>query len=208
MRRCWSNRAGTPYGAEVTSSPWPAAALIQTERLVLEPLRVDHAEEVAAALDDQGLHDFIGGHPATVDQLRERYTRLVVGHSADGSQGWCNWIARERRSSLVVGTVQATVQRERWGGVAQLAWMVAMPYQGRGYATESAAAMCDWLRDHGVDVLVAHVHPDHLASIGVARRLDLRPSDVVVDGEIRWTSEHAAGGHVLGARTRGAPGLR
>ena len=63
---------------------------------------------------------------------------------------------------------------------------VAMSYQGRGYATESAAAMSDWLLGNGVDVLVAHVHPEHRASIGVARRLGMAPTSVIVDGETRW----------------------
>ena len=32
--------------------------------------------------------------PPSLDQLRERYRRLVVGHSADGSQQWLNWVVR------------------------------------------------------------------------------------------------------------------
>jgi hypothetical protein len=41
------------------------------------------------------------------------------------------------------------------------------------------------LRDAGWTV-VAHVHPDHRASQGVARAAGLRPTDVVQDGEVRW----------------------
>jgi len=78
---------------------------------VLEPLRLDHAEEVGAALRDERLHGYIGGHPATLDQLRQRYGRLVTGSS------------------------------------------------------------------------------EHQASIGVARRLGMAPTTVMVDGETRWTSE-------------------
>ena len=170
----------------MTLSRWPAAAIIQTDRLVLEPLRLDHAEEVEAALDDERLHEYIGGHPVTLDQLRERYGRLVIGSSPDGMHGWCNWIARERASGLVVGTVQATLHGEPGCTTAEIAWVVAMPHQGQGYATESAAAMSDWLLRHGVDVLVAHVHPEHRASIGVARRLGMAPTGVIVDGETRW----------------------
>ncbi len=48
--------------------------------------------------------------------------------------------------------------------------------------------MAGWLRRHGVDVLVAHVHPSHEASIGVARHLGMTATDVLVDGEVRWTS--------------------
>jgi RimJ/RimL family protein N-acetyltransferase len=40
---------------------------------------------------------------------------------------------------------------------------------------------------HGVEALVAHVHPTHEASVRVARYLGLTPTDLVEDGEIRWT---------------------
>ena len=48
---------------------WPVAELIETDRLTLEPLRVGHAAELAPALDDVALHRYIGGRPASVDQL-------------------------------------------------------------------------------------------------------------------------------------------
>jgi RimJ/RimL family protein N-acetyltransferase len=172
----------------VTVPPWPSAATLRTERLELEPLRADHADELAVTLDDQQLHRYIGGQPATREQLRERYTRLVVGHSADHTQGWCNWIARDLSSGMAVGTVQATLLDERRRTVAQIAWVVGTRWQGQGYATEAASAMCDWLLAHGVDVLTAYVHPEHQASMGVARHLGLAPTDDIVDGEIRWTT--------------------
>ena len=73
------------------------------------------------------------------------------------------------------------------GTAADLAWVVAVPHQGRGYAREAALAVRDLLRDAGVARFSAHIHPDHVASAGVARALGLTPTDTVVDGEIRWT---------------------
>lgn len=35
-------------------------------------------------------------------------------------------------------------------------------------------------------MLVADIHPDHAASINLARALGLAPTDQVIDGEIRW----------------------
>ena len=66
---------------------------------------------MAALLDDAGLHEFIGGQPETLEQLRSRYARLVVGTSVDGEQGWLNWMVRDRRTGAAVGAVQATVRR-------------------------------------------------------------------------------------------------
>lgn len=176
------------YGCGMTSTNWPAAEAIETARLILEPLRVDHAAQMAPALDDERLHEFIGGQPATLEQLQERYGRQVVGRSADGTQGWCNWVVRHRGTGAVVGTVQATLHTERGRTAAEIAWVVAVPHQGQGYASEAAAGMAGWLARHGAEVLVAHVHPEHHASIGVARALGLSPTDVIVDGEIRWTT--------------------
>ena len=166
----------------------PGAPSLEGERLVLEPLRVAHADEMAGVLDDPALHTFTGGEPATPEQLRSRYAKQVVGHSADGCEQWLNWVARDRTSGAAVGYVQATVTEHDGQRSADVAWVVGVPHQGHGYASEAAKLMVGWLREQGVAAVTAHVHPDHPASNSVARRLGLRPTDTTVDGEVRWTS--------------------
>jgi RimJ/RimL family protein N-acetyltransferase len=168
---------------------WPIAEAIDTRRLTLEPLRPEHATELAPLLDDAELHHYIGGHPATPDELRQRYTLQAVGHSPDGREGWLNWIARDRASGAAVGTVQATLSRGSDGLAAELAWVIATGHQRRGYASEAAAGMARWLRQQGTHVLTAYVHPDHLASGRVAEHLGLAATAVLVDGETRWTTD-------------------
>ncbi|MEH1100998.1 GNAT family N-acetyltransferase [Micromonospora sp. CPCC 205561] len=167
---------------------WPVAEIIDTERLLLEPLRVGHAEELAPLLDDATLHEYTGGAPATPEQLRERYARQAAGRSPDGREGWLNWVVRHRETGDAVGTVQATVRLDGVRPVAELAWVVMAPHQGRGYAGEAAAGLVGWLAERGVSALVAHVHPDHRASTRVAERLGLRATDELVDGEVRWSA--------------------
>ena len=60
---------------QVGETPRLASVLevIETARLSLEPLRADHAAEMAPLLDDEALHRYIGGHPATQRELRDRY---------------------------------------------------------------------------------------------------------------------------------------
>ncbi len=48
------------------------ASSIATARLVLDPLRAEDADEMAQVLADPTLHEFIGGEPATRDELRAR----------------------------------------------------------------------------------------------------------------------------------------
>lgn len=164
----------------------PASPSLSSSRLLLEPLRVDHAEEMASLLDDPGLYTFIGGRPATREELRERYRRLVVGRSPDGSQGWLNWVVRRRDDGRAVGTAQATVAEEAGRLTAEVAWVIGSEHQHQGYAREAAQAMVMWLRQEGVETVVAHVHPQHDASMRVARAAGLAPTGVVVDDEVRW----------------------
>lgn len=162
--------------------------MLRSDRLFLEPLCADHAVELAPLLNDQTLHAFIGGEPATVSELESRYERQSVGHSADGSEGWLNWVVRRRDDGAAAGTVQATLHEEAGRLVADVAWVVVPAQQRRGFAREAAISMTGWLRDHGVRELIAHVHPDHAASQGVARALGLAPTDARLDGEVVWRS--------------------
>jgi len=167
------------------TAPWPRAATLTTRRLVLEPLRPGHARELAPVLDDRALHAFIGGAPASETELRARFIRQAAGESPDGTQGWLNWVARDRATNAPVGRVQATIS-DGDGRSAELAWVVATSRQGEGLATEAAGAAMDWLRDRGVTSFVAHIHPEHHASAGVARHLGLAATDVWHEGEVRW----------------------
>ena len=172
----------------VTPDSPGAVPVLETDRLVMEPLRVEHAEEMGPVLADEALHEFIGGRPESVDELRARYRRQARGVSDDGDEQWFNWVLRRRDTGVLAGTVQATVLREGDQVIAEVAWVVGIDHQGQGLAREAAVAMALWLRSQGATVLVAHVHPDHAASAGVARALGLRPTDIVEDNETRWES--------------------
>ncbi|MFJ6832027.1 GNAT family N-acetyltransferase [Streptomyces sp. NPDC091209] len=170
------NRPAEPVPGAVTE---PTAS---TARLGLLPLRVEHAEEMAEVLSDPALHAFIGGAPHTPRALRARYERLVAG-SPDPAVIWCNWVLRERTDGRLVGTVQTTVS----GEVAEVAWVVGTPWQGRGYAVEAARSLVRHVvRAFPVRTVVAHVHPAHHASATVAAAAGLTATDTVLDGEVRW----------------------
>lgn len=172
-------------GAEVS---WPTSHALSSARLDLEPLRVEHADEMAALLDDAALHVFTRGRPSTRAELHAQYRRQVLGRSPDGSQCWLNWVIRSRADGQAIGTVQATVVSEASSLVAELAWVVAVPFQRLGYAREGALVVRTWLQQQGVELVRATVHPDHQASQGVARALEMSPTDYVIDGETRWQS--------------------
>lgn len=168
------------------SEPRVPTETVRTARLDLLPLRVEHAEEMAVVLSDPALHTFIGGTPLSATDLRARYERLVAG-SPDPVVSWCNWVLRLRAESCLVGTVQATVTEGHPSGHhAEIAWVVGTPWQGRGFASEAARGLVDWLGRRSVPTVVAHIHPAHAASATVAAAAGLAATDEEQDGETRW----------------------
>jgi RimJ/RimL family protein N-acetyltransferase len=162
-----------------------AHATIATARLLLCPLAVDDADEMVEVLADPALHEFTGGRPATLDELRNRYESWVRGPGVD-TELWLNWIVRGREDSVAMGTVQATIVALQARPAAFVAWTIGSPWQGHGFATEAARGLVRWLTDNGVESIVAHIHPDNHASACVATRGGLRPTSDLVDGELVW----------------------
>lgn len=155
-----------------------------TPRLDALPLRVDHADEMAAVLADPALHTFTGGAPQDAEALRSRYVRQTAG-SPDPAERWWNWVLRVRGDDCLAGYVQATV--DVTGARAEIAWVIGTGCQGRGYAKEAAAGLVAHLLDGGtVRTVVAHIHPDHAASEAVAASAGLVRTGEWEDGEVRW----------------------
>jgi RimJ/RimL family protein N-acetyltransferase len=164
--------------------------IIETTRLLLMPLAPADAAEMESVLADPGLYTFIGGGPPALAALTVQYDAWVAGSPRAG-ETWHNWVIRLRDGGAAVGHLQATVTEANSTDPAnaQIAWIVGTPWQGRGYATEAAVALVDWLEANGMGVITAHVNPENVASARVAGRAGLRATDEVVDGETVWRRE-------------------
>jgi RimJ/RimL family protein N-acetyltransferase len=167
----------------------PVAEVLATPRLDLVPLRPEDADEMVQVLADARLYEFTGGRPPNRDELRERYVRQAAGRSPGGDEEWHNWIVRRRPEGEAIGFVQATIVDA--GRSADIAWLVGVQWQGRGFAAEAARALVDWLELAGVSMITAHVHPDHRASAAVAASGGLEPTDRIDDGERVWQARLA-----------------
>jgi RimJ/RimL family protein N-acetyltransferase len=148
----------------------------------LTPLTVTDAESMLGILADSLLYRYTGESPPSGTELTERY-RLLAAGSPDGLEEWANWIVRLRGAGEPIGYMQATVYRER----AELAWLIGVPWQGCGFAKEAAGLVQSWLASSGTPSFAARIHPEHEASMAVARSIGLVPSgEVDGDGEMVW----------------------
>jgi RimJ/RimL family protein N-acetyltransferase len=166
-------------------SPFDEPVTIETERLLLTPLRAEDADVMVAVLADDRLHAFVGGRPSGLEELRARYSRFIAGPS-DPCEVWLNGIVRRRTDAGPIGTTQATLTDRDGRWAAHVAWVIGTAWQRRGFGSEVARALVAWLRRRGASEVVALVHPEHRASELVATRAELRVTDDVVDGERVW----------------------
>jgi RimJ/RimL family protein N-acetyltransferase len=173
--------ATEPLGATVSRM---IATRFATDRLAMLPLRVEYSDAMAKVLADPELYAFTGGEPPTAEALSERYRRQVAGPGRPG-ESWLNWVISVTQYDTLVGYVQATVL----GDEAEIAWVLGTAWQGNGYAKEAAVGLVGWLEAHGASRIIAHVHPDHVASAAVAAAAELNRTDQLDDGEYLWVNQ-------------------
>jgi len=155
---------------------------IASARLTLEPLRVEHAEEMIAVLADDSLYTFTGGKAPTLASLEARYRTQIAGSRRPG-EVWRNWIIRTIADRKAIGFGQADIA----DGIAELAWVIGVASQGNGYATEAAIAMRDRLVSEGSTRFQAFIHPEHAVSHAVARSVGMsQTGEIDDDGEEQW----------------------
>jgi RimJ/RimL family protein N-acetyltransferase len=142
-----------------------------------------HAAAMFPLLSDPRLYEFTGGSPpASVEALAETYAFRELRRSPDGTELWLNWLIQEIVGGAALGYTQATVHPTH----AYVAWVVGTRWQGRGYASEAAAALVRWLTALGVPDVRACVNPAHTASRRVAQNAGLRMTQDFIDGEEVW----------------------
>ncbi|HZV79628.1 MAG TPA: GNAT family N-acetyltransferase [Candidatus Binatus sp.] len=154
-------------------------AVLETERLRLEPLTQDHATELFEPLRDKRLYRYYAGEPpASIAELQVRFSALESRRSPDGHQRWYNWVVRTR-DGAAVGRMQATIKDTH----AIIGYDIFVPFWRNGYGREAGAAMLEYLTCQcDVSVVRAVVDVENVASVRLLESLSFEriwtgPSD-------------------------------
>jgi RimJ/RimL family protein N-acetyltransferase len=154
----------------VDAAPGPGGAepaAFTTARLAIEPLSLDHAAGLHAALDHADVHRFLRAPDVTtLDALRARIERLAAAPPPAGERWW-NFAVRLRADRSVIGRLEATTCGD-WG---EIAYVFGPRWWGQGLASEATAWLVRQLADHGAPELWAAVHPGNTASQRLLARL-------------------------------------
>jgi RimJ/RimL family protein N-acetyltransferase len=149
--------------------------MIETERLLLRRPTEADVESPPAWLSDPEVMEWLGGAAEPPADL----VRLWIAQWERFPSG--KFLVEQRSDGTVVGRVGANYYDvETWersaAGEPELGWALAREHWGRGYATEAALAVREWLRAPRVISLITS---DNVRSQGVAERLGATPGETI-----------------------------
>jgi RimJ/RimL family protein N-acetyltransferase len=164
-----------------------------TDRLILEPIGLEHADDVWTIHQDPVVAKWYGG--AWLKQDASAFCeRCAWAWVHDGA---CKWIAHERHTGELVGrgglsrlppdsdqmrSIAALVADPAWAKERlELGWALLSAFRGRGLATEIGQERLRFAVEVlGADRVVSFTERHNRASRGVMERLEMR-----LRGEIR-----------------------
>jgi len=150
--------------------------VIETERLLLEPLDVSRLEDfVALTADSETMRYWWPGGAFTRDQAERNFTASLA-RLREHSFGR-RWIV-DKGSGAGVGFTETKYFGEGYEGVSpdevEIGWMLTPAACGRGYATEAGGAVCDEAFERlDLETVVAEHHPANAASGRVMEKLGM-----------------------------------
>jgi RimJ/RimL family protein N-acetyltransferase len=145
---------------------------ILTDRLIIQPMSLDHWEAYAAAWADPRMTEFIGGDPRS---RNVSWAKMLAGIGLWSLFGYGYWSFVERRTEVFVGN-GGLAQFERGipelEGFAEAGWAFVPDAWGKGYATEAMTAIMAWADSElGLPEIRCIIDPGNAASHNVARKL-------------------------------------
>ncbi|MFJ8785296.1 GNAT family N-acetyltransferase [Streptomyces sp. NPDC102476] len=143
--------------------------MIETERLLLRPLRVEDVEVFVALHEDERVNRFVGAYS---HQQALKRLASVEQQWAERGHGLC---AVELKST---GEFIGRVGLNYWEqfNEVELGWTLKAGTWGRGYATEAARACLDWgFATLDEAYFISMIRPGNTASVHVAERLSFAP---------------------------------
>jgi RimJ/RimL family protein N-acetyltransferase len=165
---------------------------IETDRLVLRPLRDDDFDAVYAYESREDVTRWLYWGPRSPDEVRERLARKVGSRSIEAEDDVLSLGITRKGSDVLVGDlILALVSQEHRTG--EIGFIVHPDHQGHGYATEAAEAVLRIAFDDvGLHRVIGRTEARNVGSARTLEKLGMRREAHLVENEwVRgeWQSE-------------------
>ncbi len=140
---------------------------LDSNRLLLPPLAVEHTDALSTIYADPDVARYVGG-----DRLTAETIPLQVAAFAEEweQRGYGQSAVLDRKTGEFLGRIGLHFWPE-WNEV-ELGYVLSRSAQGKGFAFEGSMRWIDWAKSESdIDYLIANIHPDNAASIGLAKKL-------------------------------------
>jgi ribosomal-protein-alanine N-acetyltransferase len=173
-KRKFSNIMYIPTDTELT---------LITDRLILEPTKETHAEEMILLFQDPNLFKYIPQEPQKdLEKLRSIYRKRESKVSPQKDQLWLNWIGRNKETKQIVGEFQATVYLEKIA--AEIAYSIDIAHQGQHYAYEAMSVINKFLfNSFSIQSITAYIDTRNEASIKLVEKLGMQKVNFIKDAD-------------------------
>ena len=144
--------------------------VLSTARLSLQEMTDDDLDDLADLLGDETVMTY---YPRTKNRA-EAQRWIDWNRRLYHEHGFGLWTVRLGETGAFLGDCGLTIQRVDGIDEVEIGYHIRPEHQGRGYATEAAAACRDHARDRfNVARLIAIINPANLPSQAVARSIGL-----------------------------------
>ncbi|HEY0232195.1 MAG TPA: GNAT family protein [Dokdonella sp.] len=148
-------------------------ARIETERLLLDPLRADDATALFGYRGDEEVAKYQGWRPASEDEAAA-FIATQSTQTFGAADSWCQLAIRTRENGELVGDFGVHFPASKDDPI-EFGLSLQPAHQGKGYAREAMQAAIDLaFRSWGYRRLVGSVDPRNTASMALCRSLGLR----------------------------------
>ena len=150
--------------------------MIETERLIVRPFRVEDAGALYSIKTDPQVMEFcpdfldVDAKRADMDSYIHGFQKMEATGDTDT---WRCYAIENKETGVVMGAL--TFSKQKMLREYELGWMMIGAYTGMGYASEAAEAFAeDFCRTHGIDYLIAVMDVDNPASRRTAEKSGFR----------------------------------
>lgn len=158
--------------------PW---TILTTRRCVVKEFSMDDLDDLFALYAGEGMTDYIA--PLYPYEQEMEYQRSYI-ECMYGFYGYGMWIVRDRADGSLIG--RAGIEcREELGGEPELGYVIGVPYQRKGYATEVCTAILAYAGEElSLPFINCLIEEGNIVSEHVALRLGFAPAgELFLDGK-------------------------